>query len=381
MSDKILIASEFRCHIYKGDFFLSSKAYTIYKRYADMFGEIVLCSRFVQLTKLEKGLKKADFIQETIPIESLIKSLLGFYNKEILKKLEECSLVIGRLPSITAYRVIDIAKKTGKPYLAELMCDGWDPYWNHGIEGKLIAGYMHNKMKRVTYTADYAVYVTEKYLQKRYPCKNKSIHASNVVIQQVEQTVLQKRLKKISDMPDLMHISIMTTASVDLLSKGQRYVVQAMGKLKEKGIIVFYYLAGDGEQRHLKECAKKADVEEQLIFLGELTLKEVYAYLDKIDIYIQPSLQEGLPRAVIEAMSRACPCLGARTAGIPELLDEECIFDRASSEAIVNSVLHMLSTGLEKYARHNFEHSREYLEEILDERRNQYFKEIKEKLR
>lgn len=378
---RIFIASEFRCHIYKNEYYLSSKAYSIYKRYADAFGKIVLCSRFVKLNELEKGLTKIDFIEDIIPINSLFKSLLGSYNKEINEKIKKCDLVIGRLPSITAYKTADIAKKHHIPFLAELMCDGWDPYWNHGVSGKLIAPYMHMKMKKVTYDANYAIYVTEKYLQGRYPCKNPSINASNVLIKSVEDIVLENRIKKIKAMPkDIKEITVMTTASIDLLSKGQRFVVRAMGELKKKGIIVKYYLVGGGSKDYLIDEAKKAGVVDQLIFKGELTLDEVYQELDKIDIYIQPSLQEGLPRAVIEAMSRACPCIGSNTAGIPELLNEECITKRYSGKDIAKVLETMLSKGLEKYAITNFKHSKDYLEVTLNARRNKYFDIIKKRL-
>ncbi len=374
---QIFIASEFRCHIYKGEYYLSEKAYTIYKRYADAFGKMVLCSRFITVDKLEKRLRKADFIEDTIVVESLVKSLVGVYDREIEKKIKNCNLVIGRLPSVTAYRAADIAKRITVPFLAELMCDGWDPYWNHGLQGKLIAPYMHFKMKRVTKHADYAVYVTEKFLQSRYPCDNPSVHASNVLIEDLEVAALKKRLDRIAEMGENpKKISVMTTASIDLLSKGQRYVVRAMGELKKRGLIVIYYLAGAGTQDHLRREAVKAGVEDQLVFLGELTLDQVYAHLDQIDIYIQPSLQEGLPRAVIEAMSRGCPCIGARTAGIPELLDENCIVAKSSSTEIASTIQIMLAKGLGTHAVQNFEHCKQYLEDTLNQRRNSYFNSI-----
>ena len=60
----------------------------------------------------------------------------------------------------------------------------------------------------------------------------------------------------------------------------------------------------------------------------------MFEWLDDMDLYIQPSLQEGLPRAVVEAMSRGLPALGAHTGGIPELLGEDCIFPRKGVDAI-----------------------------------------------
>nr|WP_051032496.1 glycosyltransferase family 4 protein [Holdemania massiliensis] len=173
----------------------------------------------------------------------------------------------------------------------------------------------------------------------------------------------------------------MTSADIDLSSKGQRFVVRSMGKLKAIGITVTYYLAGNGNQQHLLHEAVKAKVENQIVFLGWLTQEEIFSQIDKVDIYIQPSLQEGLPRAVIEAMSRGCPCIGTNIAGTPELLDKDCIVKTASSNDIVRVIVNMLSKGLEKYAIHNFERSKDYLESTLNGRRNQYFKIIIDELK
>ena len=44
-------------------------------------------------------------------------------------------------------------------------------------------------------------------------------------------------------------------------------------------------------------------------------------------VYIQPSRIEGLPRALIEAMSRGCACVGSSVGGIPELLNNQYIHE------------------------------------------------------
>ena len=55
--------------------------------------------------------------------------------------------------------------------------------------------------------------------------------------------------------------------------------------------------------------------------------KEVMAWLDGIDIYLQPRMAEGLPRSLIGAMSRGCPFVGSRCGGITGLLEEECLIE------------------------------------------------------
>lgn len=376
---KVFLASEFRCTVYKGEYYLATRAYVIYVRYAEAFGDIVLCSRFEKADKKPFDCIKADFIKEIVDCNSLSKTMLGRYKNQMIHAMRKCDFAVGRFPSIIAFRAYDCAKKLGKIFVAELMCDGWDSYWNHSMAGKIIAPYMTNKMKRCTWNADFAIYVTERFLQKKYPCKNPSINASNVVIKDCNQEILINRLKKIKEM-DVHNISMMTSASVDQHSKGQEYVVKAIRLLKERGITVTYYLVGEGNKDYLLRVAKEKGVTDNLVFMGRLPAEKVFEKLDETDIYIQPSLQEGLPRAVIEALSRACPVLGARTAGIPELMDSECVFERASEKSIVNAVQIILNNGLEGYARRNFKRSMDYYNDILDMRRKKYYETIRKKV-
>ena len=149
---------------------------------------------------------------------------------------------------------------------------------------------MENSVKRAVGNAQYALYVTERFLQGKYPCHGLSINASNVKIQQVSDNVLDARIKRIKN-KNVSIIKLMTTAGVDVKSKGQRYVVEALAKLKKIGVETIYYLAGGGNTDFLYEIAKKNGVENQVVFLGRLTNSEVLSKLEEVDIYIHPSLQ------------------------------------------------------------------------------------------
>ncbi len=45
--------------------------------------------------------------------------------------------------------------------------------------------------------------------------------------------------------------------------------------------------------------------------------------LDSADLFVSPSRQEGVPRAMIEAMARGLPCIGSSVGGTPETLPQE----------------------------------------------------------
>ncbi len=371
---KIFVATDINVVLCDGKIFAYGKYSTILRRYYNAFGPIVLCARFNFVDNAEKGLHDiSDIIATTVNMGSLYQMFLNKCNKKIESAMKDCDLVIGRCPSIAAYKAGDIARRLNKPYYAESMGCAWDAYWNHSIVGKVIAPYMFFKMKETVHNADYALYVTNEFLQSRYPCKNKCVAASNVLIENIDEEVLNKRLCKISD-SEYKNITLMTTAAIDVKYKGQEFVIKAIPKLNKLGIKVKYLIVGEGDATYLKGVAKSCGAEEQVEFTGRRTLDEVFELIDGSDIYIQPSLQEGLPRSVIEAMSRACPVIGAKTAGIPELISPECVVRRKSVSDIVKTIREITNAEkMAELAKENFENSKEYLDNVLNTRRAEYF--------
>lgn len=374
---KIFIASDLRATVVNGRIFLASQHYYIIKRYHEAFGSCTLCSRVLHQGATDKLMDATELIDEVIEVKSLGQSLSPAFIKRIEVAVSAADLVIARLHSIVGMRVLDYAHKQGKKCFAELMGDAWDGLWNHGVVGKLIAPYVFLMTKKVTWNADYALYVTNEFLQKRYPCRNPSVAASNVQLVEVSDDVLSKRIERIKTC-DTKSLRLMTTAAVDVRYKGQEFVIKAIPSLNKSGIRVQYLLVGGGEQTYLKEIAKSCGVEDQVVFVGRLPLAEVFELLDTVDIYIQPSLQEGLPRSVIEAMSRGCPAIGARTAGIPELLSPECVVRRKSSTDIAETIIRIANREkMEELAKRNFGEAKEYRNDVLNARREAYFARIK----
>ena len=107
---------------------------------------------------------------------------------------------------------------------------------------------------------------------------------------------------------------------------------------------------------------------------------KVFEWLDTIDIYVQPSNTEGLPRALIEAMSRGLPAFGSNVGGIPELLESQFIFSnrRKKVDEICNILLSFNKDTMKKQARRNYEEVKKYDKEIIEERRKRFFEKFRE---
>ncbi len=376
-----IIATDVSIHICNGKYYYASQVSAILKRYYENYGALTICGRVVRTNETPSSLDDiTEMVNDVVEIPSLGKVMLGLCNKKIRQAVASCDLVICRCHGITPLRAADAARKLGKPYFAEVMGCAWDAFWNHGLAGKLMAPYMFFKTKQTLRDADYALYVTNGFLQKRYPCKNDSIGASNVLIKNIDEAVLKKRLEKIAN-TNYHNLTLMTTAAIDVKYKGQEFVIKAIPALNKAGIRVRYLLVGGGDSAYLKKVAASCDVEDQVEFIGRRSLAEVFELLDETDIYIQPSLQEGLPRSVIEAMSRACPAIGAKTAGIPELIAPECVVARKSAADIAQTIIRI--TNAEKMAElagQNFEKAKDYQDAVLSERRNAYYQKVLERI-
>lgn len=80
-------------------------------------------------------------------------------------------------------------------------------------------------------------------------------------------------------------------------------------------------LAGEGPQTPmLRQMAQQLGIAESVEFPG--TIDDVAPLLRRADIYVQPSHQEGLSNAVLEAMSASLPIVASRISGNEDLIDD-----------------------------------------------------------
>ncbi len=374
---RVFIATEIRCKRIDGKLYVNDTTYTIIKRYKDAFGSVVFCGRVADANDAGGFVCADDIIDDVFCVSSLVEAFTGKCKKNMTDVIKSCDLVIARVPSMVAIRAAECAKSLKKPCMSVVIGCAWNSYWNHGVAGKILAPVNFITMRKTVKNSKYALYVTNEFLQRRYPCKNYTIGVSDVYIAKSDDSIINNRIKKIENM-DTSSITLVTSAAVNVRYKGQEYVIKAIPELQKRGIDAKYVMMGAGDNSYLKNVAKKAGVEDNVIFTGRLNYDDVINKLDECDIYIQPSLQEGLPRAVVEAMSRGCPCIGAKTGGIPELLNYECITKPKSTASIVDAIESICNKEkLKQLAKTNFEKAKEYEKNILDAKRNVFYDEIK----
>ena len=293
--------------------------------------------------------------------------------RKVEKMVEEADIVFARFSGETGKMAVRICKKLNKPYVIECVGCCWDSLSNYGIKGKLLAPFIFLTTRILIKNAKYVVYVTEKFLQKRYPTNGKSISASNVELIEMSEDVLRSRIDKINELHENDKLILGTAAAVNVPYKGQAYVIKAIALLKKSGYKFEYHMIGTGDCTKLKNLAIDLGVEAEVVFDGVLKQNSVFEWIDKLDIYIQPSDQEGLPRALIEAMSRACPSIGSLTGGIPELLDNFMIFKCKHINELIKILKSITPKILIAEAKKNYDTALGYRKDVIYKRRNEFY--------
>ena len=105
--------------------------------------------------------------------------------------------------------------------------------------------------------------------------------------------------------------------------KGHHVLVQAAAELRRRGMDDFSVdIIGPGSQiDKLKELAGRLGLSDRCRILGKVAPGDpLRKHLDEADVFVLPSLTEGMPRALLEAMARGVPAVGSRTGGVVELL-------------------------------------------------------------
>jgi len=104
-------------------------------------------------------------------------------------------------------------------------------------------------------------------------------------------------------------------------TKGYPYLIDAFTEVKQTIPAAELIFIGDGRSRdELQQQAKNTPCSESIHFLGRRD--DVPELLRGLDAFILPSVAEGMPRSLLEAMAANVPCIATSVGGIPEIIDD-----------------------------------------------------------
>lgn len=101
--------------------------------------------------------------------------------------------------------------------------------------------------------------------------------------------------------------------------KGFPHLIKAVQILTEQGLCVKLLLIGDGTlNEELRRLAQDLGVAERVVMVGHR--EDTPELLQAMDMFVLPSLHEGIPMALLEAMAAGLPVIATRVGGIPEVI-------------------------------------------------------------
>ncbi len=360
--------------------------YPFWERYLNVFDQVSVVARVRELSEVPDHFVRADgpnvsFI--ALPCYLGPKQYLA--NQSIIKKICRSAIpkndaMILRVPSILANAVIKPTQK-GRPYGLEVVGDPYDVFAPGVVKHPLRAIFrkvFFESLKRQCANACAASYVTKNALQRRYPTGKNALSVACSDIQ-LRQDNCVDALRVVTAKSQMHMVSIgslaQTYKAIDIL-------LEAMAQCVQGGLDLTLTVVGDGRYRgELEALAQELGIGKRVQFLGQVPAgKAIEAQLDAADLFVLPSRTEGLPRVIIEAMARAVPCIGSTVGGIPELLEEEDMVPPDDVAALAAKIQEVLTdpARMTKMSARNLEKSKEYREDILSERRTDFYKYVRQ---
>jgi glycosyltransferase involved in cell wall biosynthesis len=291
--------------------------------------------------------------------------------------------------------------RAGHPYGLEVVSDPFDVFAPGAVRHRLrpfFRWWFTRQLRRQCRRAAGVAYVTRQALQARYPCATYSVGMSDVEISpealvrtatafathyssvELATEASVTRCRSVSRQGE--RFRLITIASLAQMYKAPDILIRAVGACVTAGLDLSLTIVGDGQHRpELERLAFSLGLRERIRFLGQLPAGvAVRAQLDAADLFVLPSRSEGLPRAMIEAMARALPCLGSTVGGIPELLPPEDLVPASNVAALAAKIREVLASPnrLSAMSSRNLAAAREYRDEVLDARRRAFFEHIRD---
>jgi glycosyltransferase involved in cell wall biosynthesis len=359
--------------------------YSLWSRYLAVFDEVNCIARIQEVPSVPADSLPADgegvsfsavpfylgpvqYLRRMRQVNRAVKSAIGPTDAVMLR-------VVGTLGSI-AFRHLS---RLQRPFALDVLGDPHDIFAPGGVHHPLrpfLRWYVVRLQKQQCAAAPIVGYVTRHALQRRYPSGGLSFGVSDVVLPD-DAIVGQPREYRAEPRP----MRLVSVVSFDQLYKGQDVLIQAVARLRQAGLDVRLDFIGDGKHRaEMEMLAAGLNLGKHVRFLGKLPAGEaVRARLDEADVFVLPSLAEGLPRAPIEAMARALPCIGSTVGGFPELLHSADLVPPGDVDALAGKIREVVTDPerMRRMSARNLAEAGEYRDSVLTERRLEYWRAVR----
>lgn len=389
---KLLLSCDNTLFLHNGEYYYKDQEWcNFYHRYLRVFDSIRIVVRCSKEENLKTCRVKIDdprvevvyFPDFSGPVEY---AKYYFEIGRIIQRITEgCDAAIVRLPSTSAQRVARKVLTSRIPFAVEVVYDAEDGWRSETkLINKILWKMIDKEMRQTCYRADGVSCVTEHYLQKHYFSKKADAFVSNYSTLELPASFYLSEKKHPGSNP-----FVITNVANQVQFNGRKgfnEIIEAVSLLKLRGVVVTAKFVGQSYHNGIeqfKEMANRLGISEQIEFMGYLTRPELDSFLSTVDAYVMPTRAEGLPRVIIEAMAKGLPAISSPVSGNPELLSSHWLVDYEDVATLADRIeeLVMNKELYEETSKENFEKSKKYEASLLEMRRNEFYRKLKERIK
>ena len=324
-------------------------------------------------------LTRKDVHIDIIPSNSRISD---FKNDSIVKEklyasIKDSDCVLIKIASRKAIMAINIAKQLNKPYMIGVTGDLYrDLRTSSSIFRRLYAPIIYRQTLKAIKDCKFGTYVTDNYLQSVYPISGEMCGYTDTILPYLDETILEKRIEKINNKKreDYFDLGIIGTYHDN--RKGYDTAILALQMVGNPKLrLRILGIGTKDDQNKWIEFGHKYKVEEIYFDKPVSGVENVFKWIDAIDVCLLPSRSEGLPRCIVEAISRACPCIISNVCGMPELVNNEWLHDPEDWRKLAELIIRMSSSTdiLIQSAKENFAKAHNYTMDVVRKKRMAFF--------
>lgn len=369
--------------------------YSLWKRYLQVFDEVIVLARVeravvehfdkpiangpgVKFFELPMYIGPWQYLTKHFKIKSLITKAIGLSDAYILR-------VPGRVGTLLWQGLM----RKQIPYGVEVVTSAADSAMTCGANGlmRLILSRKGLDIQKLQCRhAVAATYVTKSYLQAISPSDGWVTFCSNVELPEeaiIDERELSERLTSLKEAVNgRQPFRICHVGSMAARYKAQDILMEAVSICWSKGYNIKLRLLGEGKYyQQFRNKSKSLGISQHVRFVGTVPSGgAVREHLDAAHLFVLPSLVEGLPRSLVEAMARGLPCVGSNVGGIPELLDREDLVPPGNVRALAEKIGQVIrdENRLMRMSTRNLQMAEEYLVKKLNPRRVEFYKKVAE---
>ena len=168
--------------------------------------------------------------------------------------------------------------------------------------------------------------------------QQKRVIPLGIDLKTLEETIMSIETK--DNIPTILFVGALREV------KGLNYLLDAVPLIKKEIPDFKIILAGDGPQRDiLKKKANSQNISNIIDFCGQVPHTQVLNLMKSSDIVILPSLSEGTPTVMFEALACKTPFIATRVGGIPDVITHNLtgiLIEPNNTQAIANAIINLL---------------------------------------